>query len=464
MLPSRPPASPIAPASAAKAPGWLSRWTRRVALKEADGWGATVLTSPASLGDWPLAAIRQRPKASCGFSARSLGAPPDGGSGWSADAAVMQIELDARELRPVLEFAEELGLDAEELQPYGRYAAKIELTALDRLADAPAGQLVCVTSVTPTKAGEGKTTTAISLVDGLGRIGERPMLALREPSLGPVFGIKGGGTGGGRAQLAPMELINLHFTGDIHAIGAANNLLAADRRVAPAARQRARAGPALGHVAPLPRHGRSRAAKDRRRARRPRERRAAGDRLRHHGSVRGDGDRCGRARPRRPARAARRDHGRHDFRGRAGDSRAARLRGLDGRAAHGRAQAEPRPDARGTAGARPLRPLREHRARQQLVARRPARAEARATTSSPRAASARRWASRSSSTSSAGSAGSRRAASCSSRPSQALKHHGGDPDGGVAALERGAANLAANLAIVREFGLEPVVAVNRHPG
>ena len=82
--------------------------------------------------------------------------------------------------------------------------------------------------MTPTKAGEGKTTTAISLVDGLGRIGERPMLCLREPSLGPVFGIKGGGTGGGRAQVVPMELINLHFTGDIHAIGAANNLLAAD--------------------------------------------------------------------------------------------------------------------------------------------------------------------------------------------------------------------------------------------
>ncbi|HSC49300.1 MAG TPA: formate--tetrahydrofolate ligase [Gaiellaceae bacterium] len=139
----------------------------------------------------------------------------------------MQIEPDIHTLRPILPLAEELGLEPEELSPYGRYATKIELTALDRLADAPDGKLVCVTSLTPTKAGEGKTTTAISLADGLAHIGERPMLALREPSLGPVFGIKGGGTGGGLAQLAPMELINLHFTGDIHAIGAANNLLAA---------------------------------------------------------------------------------------------------------------------------------------------------------------------------------------------------------------------------------------------
>ena len=129
--------------------------------------------------------------------------------------------------RPILRIAEELGLEPDEVLPYGHHAAKIDLSALTRLADEPDGKLVCVTSLTPTKAGEGKTTTAISLVDGLAHIGERPVLALREPSLGPVFGIKGGGTGGGRAQLTPMELINLHFTGDIHAIGAANNLLAA---------------------------------------------------------------------------------------------------------------------------------------------------------------------------------------------------------------------------------------------
>ncbi len=128
---------------------------------------------------------------------------------------------------PIPELAADLGLLPEEIQPYGRFAAKIELAALDRLRDQPDGKLVCVTAVTPTKAGEGKTTTAISLVQALGRMGKRPVLCLREPSLGPVFGIKGGGTGGGRAQVVPKEFINLHFTGDIHAIGAANNLLAA---------------------------------------------------------------------------------------------------------------------------------------------------------------------------------------------------------------------------------------------
>jgi formate--tetrahydrofolate ligase len=139
----------------------------------------------------------------------------------------MQTERAARAPRPVLEIAQALGLEADEVLSFGRHAAKIELSALERLSGEPDGKLVCVTSVTPTKAGEGKTTTAISLADGLAYIGERPVLALREPSLGPVFGIKGGGTGGGLAQLAPMDLINLHFTGDIHAIGAANNLLAA---------------------------------------------------------------------------------------------------------------------------------------------------------------------------------------------------------------------------------------------
>jgi len=126
-----------------------------------------------------------------------------------------------------VDLGERLGLLPEELQSFGRRAAKIELSALERLAGAPEGRLVSVTAVTPTKAGEGKTTTAIALTEALGAIGEQPVLCLREPSLGPVFGIKGGGTGGGLTQLAAMDLINLHFTGDIHAIGAANNLLAA---------------------------------------------------------------------------------------------------------------------------------------------------------------------------------------------------------------------------------------------
>ena len=128
---------------------------------------------------------------------------------------------------PIADLAASLGLEPQEVVPYGGFAAKIELSAIDRLAGQPDARLIAVTAMTPTRAGEGKTTTAISLVDGLRHIGKRSLLAIREPSLGPVFGIKGGGTGGGRAQLVPMEKINLHFTGDIHAIGAANNLLAA---------------------------------------------------------------------------------------------------------------------------------------------------------------------------------------------------------------------------------------------
>ncbi len=127
----------------------------------------------------------------------------------------------------IAELAHSLGLEPDEVLAYGPAAAKIELSAIDRLAAVPDGRIVSVTSMTPTRFGEGKTTTSISLTQGLGAIGEKPVLCLREPSLGPVFGLKGGGTGGGRAQVVPMEEINLHFTGDIHAIGAANNLLAA---------------------------------------------------------------------------------------------------------------------------------------------------------------------------------------------------------------------------------------------
>ena len=138
----------------------------------------------------------------------------------------LEIAQSAR-LRPVAELAEEAGLLPEEVELYGRYKAKIDLSVLDRLADRPDGKLIDVTAITPTKAGEGKTTTSVSLTQGLGHIGHRPALCLREASLGPVFGIKGGAAGGGFAQVVPMEDLNLHFTGDIHAIGAANNLLAA---------------------------------------------------------------------------------------------------------------------------------------------------------------------------------------------------------------------------------------------
>jgi formate--tetrahydrofolate ligase len=138
----------------------------------------------------------------------------------------LEIAQDA-ELLPIETIAERTGLTPDEFEPYGRYKAKVSLDVIERMADQPDGKIVCVAGVTPTKAGEGKTTTAVGLTQGLGHIGKNPLLCLREPSLGPVFGIKGGAAGGGLTQVVPMEDLNLHFTGDIHAIGAANNLLAA---------------------------------------------------------------------------------------------------------------------------------------------------------------------------------------------------------------------------------------------
>ena len=131
------------------------------------------------------------------------------------------------DLPEIAELADGLGLDPGEFELYGRHKAKIDVSVLDRLATRPDGKLIAVTAVTPTKAGEGKTTTAISLAEGLGCIGERSLVCLREPSIGLALGAKGGGTGGGRAQIFPGEDINLHFTGDMHAVGAATNLLAA---------------------------------------------------------------------------------------------------------------------------------------------------------------------------------------------------------------------------------------------
>src|SRR6188768_1852410 len=130
-------------------------------------------------------------------------------------------------LRPIGDIADELGLEHDEVEPYGRYKAKVDLSVIDRLADRPDAKLINVTAITPTPAGEGKTTTSVSLTQGLGVLGRKPVLCLREASLGPVFGVKGGAAGGGYAQVVPMEDLNLHFTGDLHAITAANNLLAA---------------------------------------------------------------------------------------------------------------------------------------------------------------------------------------------------------------------------------------------
>ena len=130
-------------------------------------------------------------------------------------------------MRPITEIAATAGIDEEYLEQYGRYKAKIDHRLLKDRADRPDGKLILVTAINPTPAGEGKTTTSVGLADGLRKLGKNAVAALREPSLGPVFGVKGGAAGGGYAQVVPMEDINLHFTGDFHAIGAANNLLAA---------------------------------------------------------------------------------------------------------------------------------------------------------------------------------------------------------------------------------------------
>jgi formate--tetrahydrofolate ligase len=142
--------------------------------------------------------------------------------------AQSDIEIaQAATMRPIGEIAAKLGIPDEALSPYGRYKAKVALDYVDTLKDKSNGKLILVTAITPTPAGEGKTTTTVGLGDALNHIGKKAIICLREPSLGPSFGMKGGAAGGGYAQVVPMEDINLHFTGDFHAIGAANNLLAA---------------------------------------------------------------------------------------------------------------------------------------------------------------------------------------------------------------------------------------------
>ena len=141
--------------------------------------------------------------------------------------ADIEIARQAKK-RPVIELAkDQYAIDAERMEPYGHYKAKLSLEYIDSLQDRPDGKLILTTAVSPTPAGEGKTTTTVGLGDAMNRIGKQTMICLREPSLGPCFGVKGGAAGGGRAQVVPMEDINLHFTGDFHAISAAHNLLAA---------------------------------------------------------------------------------------------------------------------------------------------------------------------------------------------------------------------------------------------
>src|SRR5271154_4035564 len=139
------------------------------------------------------------------------------------------IEISqAAKLRPIVDVARErLGITPENLEPYGHYKAKVSMDFIKSLQSKPNGKLILVSAITPPPAGEGKTTTTVGLTDALNRIGKKAAICLREPSLGPVFGMKGGAAGGGYAQVVPMEDINLHFTGDFSAIALANNLLAA---------------------------------------------------------------------------------------------------------------------------------------------------------------------------------------------------------------------------------------------
>ena len=130
-------------------------------------------------------------------------------------------------MEPITKVAESIGIEADDLELYGKYKAKLSEEFLRKIQDRPNGKLILVTAINPTPAGEGKTTTTVGMGEAFGRMGKKAVIALREPSLGPCFGIKGGAAGGGYAQVVPMEELNLHFTGDFHAITSANNLLAA---------------------------------------------------------------------------------------------------------------------------------------------------------------------------------------------------------------------------------------------
>ena len=160
----------------------------------------------------------------------------------------------AAKMKPITEIAEALGIKEEEIEPYGKYMAKIPLEILERLKDAPEGKFITVTAITPTPLGEGKTVTNIGLGQALAKIGKKICNTLREPSKGPTFGIKGGACGGGYSQVLPMENINLHFTGDIHAVETAHNFLAAatiasmsdDKNSCPIISEKSRATSSLG--------------------------------------------------------------------------------------------------------------------------------------------------------------------------------------------------------------------------
>ena len=192
-------------------------------------------------------------------------------------------------MRPIRDIADRLGIPEDLLEPYGRYTAKIRLELLDRFPQRR-GKLILITAITPTTSGEGKTVTTIGLTQGLVKRGHNAVAALREPSLGPVFGQKGGATGGGKASLAPLDKINLHFNGDFHAITSAHNLLAAlidtHLHFGNESRHRSQGDP----VAACDGHERSRAAADGHGPRRPDQWPRTRDRVRDHRRVRDHGD------------------------------------------------------------------------------------------------------------------------------------------------------------------------------
>src|SRR6202046_672115 len=157
----------------------------------------------------------------------ALSPHPDPRNCMAPPASNIEIAQQAK-MKPIVGPAKDrLGIPEESLEPYGRFKAKISLDYIATLKDRPLGKLILVTAISPTPAGEGKTTTSVGLGDALNRIGKKTIICLREPALGPSFGMKGGATGGGHAQIVPMEEINFHFTGDFHAITSAHNLLAA---------------------------------------------------------------------------------------------------------------------------------------------------------------------------------------------------------------------------------------------
>ena len=292
-------------------------------------------------------------------------------------ASDIEIAQAAKMQRIAAVAREKLGIAEEHLEPYGHYKAKVSLKYLDTLKGKKDGKLILVTAMTPTPAGEGKTTTTVGLGDALNHIGKKAVICLREPSLGPVFGMKGGAAGGGYAQVVPMEDINLHFTGDFGAIPLANNLLAAmlDNHI--------HHGNELGIDVRRIQWKRVLDMNDRAlrdivdRARRPGQRLPARGRLRHRGRLRGDGDLLPRDLARGPEEAPRQHRRRLHARPEAGDAQRPQGARRDDRAAEGRARAQPGADAGEQSGVHPRRPVRQHRARLQLGDRDPGRAQAR---------------------------------------------------------------------------------------